>query len=808
MQDLNAQNTSFINSAKLWKVTNFNRDTIQTFKCENIFLLGGFSSLQPSQSTAQRVYFERTYSMLPSHTSIHFSVSVWILDNWDEESTFLLIKQDAKQTEWRFSNFNKITPNEVLNFVLKDQIHHNASSMTISFSSTLAQNKFFGIRDLNLTFSNDTITTEFPCVIGSEKSNYPKCSKSHEKSYSKIKINSCIPCENDSCDLIKDQRQINPSVPQTSTPSSIRILSEEDKPMFLLRAPERRSQFTIVKIVDLMRFIQYFDVPFPSRLQAVAKSKGRNLITLRTSIHMPEDLQERFADIPLPSAFQNRYLYSSFLVNFWENIIAILLVIGVILILLLMNFIFDVLMFETLKKITKALLIIAKWNFLIILWCSMIGDIIIFASLELRTFYKASDPDLTFVSFSASIIAVGFTLLFVGFIAYLIKKVYIFNTAAYEGRLHAEEEYKNFLKQWEGCQVLFSGLNDQYNYNQFFFLIYLSRLHFPLIFSALLIEYPITNTTIQLTINITIIIYIAILKPFKKKINHIQILLFESMVFIMSILVLVIILYNVDRAPDEDFDDNSLINALADIVIIGNDLINILMVVFLVIKFVLEYQAMKLNFRKNLSKSGTLWLQLLALPIQQGGFGFEEMIYDSQLIYPTIPDRNSSSKIYPNVKNPKVLKEVNQFARGEDEISQRSVTSRAELFAKPKPKPNQAVIDTHWKSQNASTKASILANSQNKDGVFQKVSNEQGSFDLMDLSLQDSPFFKPKKNKEADSPLIKEGGSLFQLDDSERSPEQKIINLKKVSREKDDESPTRPLSRLDRLHALKKNKLL
>ena len=605
------------------------------------------------------------------------------------------------------------------------------------------------------------------------------------------------------------QGQIHPTKSSNPILSSTRVLNEKDEPMFLLRSPEGKNEFTIVKVVGLMKYIQYLSVQFPSRLQAVVKSRGRNFLSLRFGGDMPSELQENFSENPLPPAFLNRYLSSSFLVNFWEDITTLLVIFVLIIVLVIINKIFDLFMLEKLRHLTKMLLIIAKWNLLIIVCCTMIGDAIIYSALELQTFYKSSQADLTFVSFSSSVIAIGITLLFVGFIAYLIKKVYNLNIVVYNGKWNALDEYKGVMKQWEGCRVLFGGFNDHISHNQFFFLIYLFRLNLPLIFSLLLQDFPISNTTLQLSFNLGIILYVLILQPLKKKINHIQILLFESMVFIMNILILIMILHSIDRAPREDFDDNAFINVLGDIVIIGNDLINSLIIVFLVIKLILEIQALKKHLKKHPHKSRILWVQLISLPIQQSGFGFEEMIYETELNYPTINNSKSKRKIYPqDLGDKQVLKEVELLAQKDESISQRSATSRAELFPKPTAKPNQSVIDLAWKSQTrvGSLKTSSLANTREK----------QGTIDLMDIS-QESPLFKNNTklsnvsfvNKHGSSPQVSLNSRAYQKNQETRTQStKKMLDEKREDKLRKEHENSVQGFRIDRLHALKKNNLL
>jgi len=76
--------------------------------------------------------------------------------------------------------------------------------------------------------------------------------------------------------------------------------------------------------------------------------------------------------------------------------------------------------------------------------------------------------------------------------------------------------------------------------------------------------------------------------------------------------------------------DSADLNRIGDLIIVGNTMINILMIIFLVIKIFLEAIALYKDLKrlKNISikEKVATYLQLLALPIQQDNMGFEEMI--------------------------------------------------------------------------------------------------------------------------------------------------------------------------------------
>jgi len=82
--------------------------------------------------------------------------------------------------------------------------------------------------------------------------------------------------------------------------------------------------------------------------------------------------------------------------------------------------------------------------------------------------------------------------------------------------------------------------------------------------------------------------------------------------------------------------DNGLKIVLGDLVIVGNDCINLLCLAFLVLKLKIEIDNFYAILQKNPNptyKEKTAWLLFLSLPLQQAYMGFEEMVDDYNPLY-------------------------------------------------------------------------------------------------------------------------------------------------------------------------------
>jgi len=114
------------------------------------------------------------------------------------------------------------------------------------------------------------------------------------------------------------------------------------------------------------------------------------------------------------------------------------------------------------------------------------------------------------------------------------------------------------------------------------------------------------------------------MKPFKKQVNHYQIMIYELGVLLLNLCVGLITLI---RVSNSSYPLAS--KALATSVLAGNGLLNILLLIFLVIKCVLEiiaiYEEMEKQGIQGVRK-GIAFLQVPFLYLQEGNMGFEEII--------------------------------------------------------------------------------------------------------------------------------------------------------------------------------------
>jgi len=386
----------------------------------------------------------------------------------------------------------------------------------------------------------------------------------------------------------------------------------------MLNTPDDEEETSFVVPSILLQYVRYLDIDMPLRLGNFTLSKGRNPLTLRYGQTMPESLISTFTLRPLPNVFKRVGLHSNFIVNFWKELSSWIIIIVFALLFSGFERICDLREWTNLKIFFEKLRIITRWNILLILITTSVGDIILYIFLELMSLDQGFS--ISYISIEFCILMMGLTLvlLFGAFYVgrnfhYVKEKVIMF---------HATSNYLEFQKSWEGYQVMYRGFRDYRNPNQYFTLLYMLRLMFPMLITILFYRWPIVQTVFYSLFSFLIMFYILKKKPLIRTLSFIQLIFVESVITIANICLFILVIQSNKGQSKKYF---SFI--LADIVIFGNSCINLAGLVFLAAK-VLETARAIYRYQGKTSK--TIWLQLVTYVFQQGGYGFEEMYVEEQ----------------------------------------------------------------------------------------------------------------------------------------------------------------------------------
>jgi len=284
--------------------------------------------------------------------------------------------------------------------------------------------------------------------------------------------------------------------------------------------------------------IKYLNISYPEELLEAFKTWNPNFITLGFDMDIPDSIKERIVSQPVPYMFDKYEVESSFLINFWE--ISSVLVI-VTLIFGLMR------LFEYLSKRLKKKFLpysvcksvrVSGQNFLFTQLYNVFGDLIFFSILEWRSMNIKTD--FTWLSLSLSL---SLHIVMIACLCFHLKLIFTYQKLKTNDlKSGNSEELKQFTSKHEGSEVLFRDFrDDSFKHQAFLFFFTLRDLVLSFIFTTLF-GLPLTQAWIIFLANLSMIIYLLMKKPFSSKLDLIQQLVFETLIFIVNISVLIMAL--------------------------------------------------------------------------------------------------------------------------------------------------------------------------------------------------------------------------------------------------------------------------
>jgi len=378
------------------------------------------------------------------------------------------------------------------------------------------------------------------------------------------------------------------------------------------------SLATLVSLNKLVQYTKYVDVEFPPRLQKLTYGKGRNIIALKYSKAISEDIQALFPKNLLPAPFERYNQPSDFVVNFWGNLASWIIVIIIAVVFTALEKLCIAKHWAKGRDIFERLKIICKWNLLLVLIGASLDDIVFFSSLEFRTLHLNSS--IAGLSFEVCLVMVALLIVFVMGIIHLARQFRNLRS------IDTPQKYEDFLLQWQGYQVLYRGFNMNHFLNRHFYLVYIVRLILPGLVAAWLFVSPVFQTVLYMFFNALIIFYVAVSKPILNKINHIQLLLLEATTFVINTCMFILVIASRYQVRPE----SSFTIMLGDIIICANSTLNVMILVFLLIKVFQAFKSIFLFQKGKTRKDRSQYVQVLVAVVQQAGLGFEEIYTDPQ----------------------------------------------------------------------------------------------------------------------------------------------------------------------------------
>ena len=416
----------------------------------------------------------------------------------------------------------------------------------------------------------------------------------------------------------------------------------------ILDTSEHKEQPSFIALTQLTQYVRFLNIQMPKRLRRLTQSPERQIWFWRLGHTIPENLKAHFTKHILPVVFENpEGIHSSFFVNFWDEILLLtsILVIGIL--------------FKGIEKLaqrtsmptllaaSRKMRVLLIFNVGLMLMTISIGDIILYAYIDYTTFKTIQTPEIINIVCSVMMMVISAAIFVVNVV--VISK---FQKLRRSGNFDGVAQ-RNFHKTWEGASVLYRGLREDSYSRQLFHAIYTMRLAFSMMFAIALVDFPMTASILQLCMNLGILGFIMLAKPIKKRINHNQLVLAEAGACSVSLFSFILSVLAQNNVSANSYA--SII--LGDLIIAGNIYMNVVIIVYVVLKTIDEFKAIRAHQKSQTKADTSQWFRLLVPLLQQGAFGFEEVFDDSinDVAYIPEPIKKrvfpfSLSKVFPQRK--------------------------------------------------------------------------------------------------------------------------------------------------------------
>lgn len=363
----------------------------------------------------------------------------------------------------------------------------------------------------------------------------------------------------------------------TDTISQIGFSTTAVSTIIMLSNP---SSVCLISLSKLLFYIRYMNINYPPVLQTVLDKQRASSDGFTLFKNILENLTVDIANQILPWNFSKYNLKSTFLISFWTPLIFMFGVIIAILISLIIELALkkNPIYLQKFKWFQQLLM----WDFFISRFMTCYDGIILFTALDFRT--NTLDSTASILSFLTSIFMIIITIsvpckLF--HIYYKLQKSYKqYNFNTNHPQVLKSENY------YEGYSVALNDFLKTSFLKQSFLSIYLIRMILFYIFISYLYDYPLAQAIVNMLLNISMIGYVLMVRPFRQKWFQYQYLLQEVIVTVVNICVLIFVILDRQGAQSTDFR-----NVLGWIIIVFNIIFSALGVC--VIAVVLFYRAKK-----------------------------------------------------------------------------------------------------------------------------------------------------------------------------------------------------------------------
>ncbi len=341
-------------------------------------------------------------------------------------------------------------------------------------------------------------------------------------------------------------------------------------------SPTNPSSTTSTSIKQMLEYLRYLDIKQSEKLKRLFNVSSPDPSDF---IPDPEVLQKLKAELPdrsLPTIFMKYELNSSFLKNFGDKIIFLLILSTALLVVSLLNWackwLRNIYFIRSLVKRTKFVL----QNFLVGKFYESFGQIIFYSGLEFQSFSSDSAYSALSLAFAITCLTIGFVVLGINY--WLINKYQGIKTSGQDPQ-EVQKKLEKFEEKYKGLGLLFEDFKDSTFHQQAFMFYSVLRSCVFNIIIVCLWAFPLTQVFMIVFLSFVMLWYLVFKAPLKSRLEFIQQLCFEIALMVVNVSFFVLAISERTSGNSESISDH-----ISELVIVFNVIYTFLPLSFLVIR--------------------------------------------------------------------------------------------------------------------------------------------------------------------------------------------------------------------------------
>ena len=372
---------------------------------------------------------------------------------------------------------------------------------------------------------------------------------------------------------------------------------------------------TASTLAKMLQYIRYIDIPFSGRLELTFKNHNSTYGPFGLGPKMSTETLLQIPFHPIPFRFLKFHVHSSFLVNFWDNMIFLAIIFSLLLVIVIIEWMLAKILKKSGPYRIIRILRTAVQNFSLMQFYNVFGDILLFVVLDLKEVSLVTAEARLSLFLSLLFLCIGCIIITIHTYV-LIKFVQLRRKKLWQSRV------ENFSKQYDGMAVFFNHFKGNTFSSQSFLLLFVIRSCLFNLILGLLPEFPVLQALFILFLSVMMSAYLIFGRPFKTIVNLFQHITCEAIFLIVNTCVLIMAQLDFSKGDSYIARDH-----LCEVVIYSSLVFSFVPQTFLIIKVIIAAIDWFKTSRKKSSQSQMNSKNKLSMKIQKRSAATKKLKY-------------------------------------------------------------------------------------------------------------------------------------------------------------------------------------